>query len=120
MESWILDVLPPLLVRAITRSERRRAEIERFRILYGQFVGVGDLCFDVGANLGNRVRCFRAIGCRVVAIEPQVGCLRKLRKEFGNDGEVSIVPAAAGAVAGKATLRTSPVHVLSTWSVRFV
>jgi FkbM family methyltransferase len=120
MESWILNVLPPLLVRAITRSERRRAEIERFRILYGQFVGVGDLCFDVGANLGNRVRCFRAIGCRVVAIEPQVGCLRKLRKEFGNDGEVSIVPAAAGAAAGKATLRTSPVHVLSTLSDRFV
>jgi hypothetical protein len=27
--------------------------------------------FDIGAHAGNRVRAFAALGCRVVAIEPQ-------------------------------------------------
>ena len=121
MKSWIYrNLLPPLLTRALTRPARRREEIARFRELYGRFAAAGDLCFDIGANLGNRVRCFRAHGCRVVAVEPQSFCLRKLRKEFGGDPQVSIVPAALGAEAGKATLKTSKVHVLSTMSAGFI
>jgi FkbM family methyltransferase len=121
MKSWIYrNLLPPLLVRALTRGQRRREEIQRFRGLYSQFVGAGDLCFDIGANLGNRTRCFRALGCRVIAVEPQSRCLTQLRQEFGNDGGVVIEAVAAGASPGKATLRTSPVHVLSTFSPEFV
>ncbi len=119
--SRILDqLLPPLVTRVLTRGERRRQEIECFRTLYRQFVRDGDLCFDIGANLGNRLRCFRAMGCRVVAVEPQSFCLRRLRKDFGRDRAVILVPKAAGAAAGTATLRTSPVHVLSTLSDTFV
>ena len=121
MKSWIYrNLLPPLLVRALTRGQRRRDELERFRGLYGQFVGTGDLCFDIGANLGNRTRCFRVLGCRVIAVEPQSRCLKQLRQEFGSDGGVVIEAVAAGASPGKATLRTSPVHVLSTISSDFV
>lgn len=46
----------------------RAARLRRF---YGQFVRPGDLCFDVGAHAGNRVRAWRALGARVLAIEPQ-------------------------------------------------
>lgn len=121
MKNWIYsNLLPPLLRRALTRGERRRAEIERFRGLYQQFGSAGDLCFDVGANLGNRVRCFRALGCRVIAIEPQSFCLRALQKEFGRDDQVKIVPVALGAAPGTAKLKTSKVHVLSTLSPSFV
>jgi FkbM family methyltransferase len=121
MKSWIYrNLLPPLLVRALTRGQRRRDELERFRALYGRFAGPGELCFDIGANLGNRTRCFRAIGCRVIAVEPQSRCLKQLRREFGSDDGVVIEAAAAGASPGKATLRTSPVHVLSTISPEFV
>ena len=119
--TWIRQqLLPPLVTRVLTRGERRRQEIERFRTLYGQFVRGGDLCFDIGANLGNRLRCFRAMGCRVVAVEPQSFCLSRLRKEFGSDRAVTIVAKAAGAATGTATLRTSRVHVLSTLSDAFV
>ncbi len=119
--NWILrNLCPPLLLKALTRSSRRRAEIERFRALYHQFAGEGDLCFDVGANLGNRVRCFRALGCRVLAIEPQSFCLRALEKEFGSDARVKILPVALGAAPGTAKLKTSKVHVLSTLSPSFV
>ena len=112
--------LPPLLTRVLTRGARRKAEIERFRGLYRQFAGEGDLCFDVGANLGNRVRCFRALGCRVIAVEPQSFCLRTLQKEFGGDDKVRILPVALGAAPGTATMKISKVHVLSTLSTSFV
>jgi FkbM family methyltransferase len=121
MKDWVYaNLLPPLLRRALTRGERRRAEIERFRALYRQFAGEGDLCFDVGANLGNRVRCFRALGCRVIAVEPQSFCQRTLAKEFGGDDQVKILPVALGAAPGTAKLKTSKVHVLSTLSPSFI
>jgi FkbM family methyltransferase len=43
-----------------------------------------------------------------------------LRREFGADPEVVIVAAAAGAVAGTASLRVSPDHVLSSLSDAFI
>jgi hypothetical protein len=115
MKYWIYrNLLPPLLTRVLTRGARRREEIGRFRELYGQFAAEGDLCFDIGANLGNRVRCFRAHGCRVVAVEPQSFCLGKLRKEFAGDPQVTIVPAALGAAAGRATIGEEMLHNIET------
>jgi hypothetical protein len=38
---------------------------------YQQFLQPGDLCFDVGANMGNRVEAFLKIGANVVVVEPQ-------------------------------------------------
>jgi len=39
--------------------------------LYRRFVQPGDLVFDVGAHVGDRIASFRRLGARVVAIEPQ-------------------------------------------------
>ena len=39
--------------------------------LYGNFVRPGDLVFDVGAHVGDRVASFRRLGARVIAVEPQ-------------------------------------------------
>ena len=49
-------------------DRRRRAAMER---LYARFVQPGDLVFDVGAHVGDRVAAFRRLGARVVAVEPQ-------------------------------------------------
>ena len=59
----------------------------RLRALYGQFVRPGDLVFDIGAHLGNRTRAFAALGCRVVAVEPQPHVARMLRTLVGGRGE---------------------------------
>ena len=121
MTSWFVrNLLPPLLLKAFTRASRRREELEKFRTLYSGFLSPGDLCFDVGANLGNRLRCFRALGCRVVAVEPQSKCLQVLRKGFGGDDQTIIIPAALGSAPGTAKLKTSKVHVLSTLSSSFI
>jgi FkbM family methyltransferase len=79
----------------------------RLRRFYSQFVARGSLCFDVGAHAGNRVRCWRQLGARVVAIEPQPDFVRVLHWLYGRDGNVSIVPIALGSTAGHAELQIS-------------
>jgi FkbM family methyltransferase len=39
--------------------------------LHRRFVKRGDLVFDIGAHVGDRIASFRRIGARVVAVEPQ-------------------------------------------------
>ena len=46
--------------------------------LYGSFIRSGDLVFDVGAHVGDRVASFRRLGARVVAVEPQPTMVRAL------------------------------------------
>jgi FkbM family methyltransferase len=89
----------------------------RLRRFYSQFVQSGALCFDVGAHAGNRVRCWRRLGARVVAIEPQPDFVRFLRWLYRGDDGVEIVPQAVGRSAGYADLllseRTPTVTTLS-------
>ena len=77
------------------------------RRLYRQFVAPGDLVFDVGAHAGNRVRAFAAIGCRVVALEPQPDFARVLRTLFARAPRVAIVEAAVGERPGRSLLSIS-------------
>ncbi len=79
--------------------KRRRA-----RTLYRQFVQPGALCFDIGAHLGDRIGHFRALGARVVALEPQPRLMRILRRLYGGDTAVTLIEAAAGATPGAAPL----------------
>jgi len=74
---------------------------------YGEFLGPGDVGFDVGAHVGNRVRAWRTLGARVVAVEPQPDFVRLLRLFFGRDRGVTIVPRALGARPGTARLGIS-------------
>lgn len=95
----------------------------RFARLYEPFVPRGGLCFDIGAHVGNRTRCWRRLGARVVAVEPQRDCLAVLRALYGRDPGVTLVAAAVGREPGTATLyeapRTPTLATLSTdWIAR--
>ena len=79
----------------------------RLRRLYSQFVAPGDLAFDLGAHAGNRTRALAAVGCRVVALEPQPDFARLLRTLFDRSDDVAIVEAAVGDTAGRASLSVS-------------
>ena len=79
----------------------------RMRRLYSTFIGPGDLVFDVGAHAGNRVRAFAALGCRVVALEPQPDFVRLLRTLFARSPRIEIVEAAVGRAPGCALLSIS-------------
>jgi FkbM family methyltransferase len=79
----------------------------RLRRLYGYFVGAGDLVFDIGAHAGNRVRAFAALGCRVVALEPQPDFAWLLRALFGRSPQIVVVEAAVTDVSGRRSLLLS-------------
>ncbi|HSD53145.1 MAG TPA: FkbM family methyltransferase [Burkholderiales bacterium] len=95
----------------------------RLARLYAPFVAPGGLAFDVGAHAGSRVRAFRRLGARVVAVEPQPDFVRLLEALYGRDPEVAIAAAAVGRASGEATLhaseRTPTVTTLSpAWAAR--
>jgi FkbM family methyltransferase len=96
----------------------------RMTRFYKEFLGPGDLGFDIGAHAGNRVRAWRALGARVVAVEPQPDFQRLLRLLFGRDPQVTLVPDALGAQPGTARLgistATPTVSSLSTDWMRTV
>jgi FkbM family methyltransferase len=77
------------------------------RRFYSQFVSSGDLAFDIGAHVGDRVRTWLQLGARVVAVEPQPSMLRVLRRLYGERRQVAIEPVAVGSKVGKATLHVS-------------
>jgi FkbM family methyltransferase len=90
-----------VMYHGIPGRQRRMAR------LYGEFLGPGDVAFDIGAHVGSRVRAWRQLGVRVVAVEPQPDCLRVLRLLYGRDHDVTIVPQAVGAEPGRSRLAVS-------------
>jgi len=79
----------------------------RIRRLYGTFVRRGDLVFDVGAHAGNHVRSLLALGCRVVAVEPQADFARVLRFLFGRSPSLTILETGVGDRAGGRRCRSA-------------
>jgi FkbM family methyltransferase len=96
-------------VRAVARSLRiyygDRGHRDAMARMYGQFVKQGDLVFDVGAHVGDRVGAFRRLGARVIAVEPQPALVKTLRLIYGRDSGVTIEPVAVGRSAGTVALR---------------
>lgn len=93
---------------AIGRSLRlyhdraRRPALDGF---YARFLGPGDLAFDLGAHVGDRTLCFRRLGARVVAVEPQPALQRALRLLLRGDDGVTRVAALLAAEQGEGVLR---------------
>jgi FkbM family methyltransferase len=79
----------------------------RLKTLYSQFVRAGDLVFDIGAHAGNHVRAFSALGCRVVALEPQPDFARLLRMLSARRPDVRVIEAGVGRAPGRGTLSIS-------------
>ena len=57
--------------------------------LYSRFVQPGDLVFDVGSHVGDRIAAFRRLGARVVACEPNPPLVKTLRLLYGRDAGVT-------------------------------
>ena len=112
-------------VRGIARSlhiyygdRQRGPAMDR---LYREFVNEGDLVFDIGAHVGDRIAAFRRLGARVVAIEPQPALAKTLRLFYGRDPMVTIEAAAVGRSAGTVTLNLNLENpTVSTASAEFV
>lgn len=89
--------------------------------LYAGFVKPGDLAFDVGSHVGDRIGAFRRLGARVVALEPQPDCARVIRAIYAGDVAVTLVEAASGPKVGRLTLHINSANpTVTTASPEFV
>lgn len=86
------------------KSHKKNDDNDKSIQFYSQFVKKGDLCFDIGANMGNRTMRFVKIGCKVVCVEPQEECINCLSKEFASNPNVVIINKAIGDYEGFAEI----------------
>jgi FkbM family methyltransferase len=112
---------------ALLKAARARRELARWsdhdqRIcdFYSGLVSPGELCFDVGANIGNRVKIFLALGARVVAVEPQRECGEILESVFGRDERFTLVAKGLGSAEGSAKMWISDADTFSSFSQEWV
>jgi FkbM family methyltransferase len=97
------------------RPDRRREHRSRVAF-YSQFLAPGDLCFDIGANVGNRVAAFHALGAEVVAVEPQDGCVAELSRRYSWSSRVVVVPMGLADRPGTGVLRVASFDQISSMS----
>jgi FkbM family methyltransferase len=106
--------------KVIKNLAKRYWEIQHNRKslqFYSRFIHKGDICFDVGANNGNRTKLFLKLGAKTVCVEPQQVCLQQLKKLFGNNKNVIIVSKALADKEGTATIDLcEDAPILSTMS----
>ncbi|TNE47888.1 MAG: FkbM family methyltransferase [Bacteroidetes bacterium] len=88
---------------------------------YKKFIGKGDLCFDIGANIGQRTNIFIKLGARVISVEPQNSCLKILQEKFIAKEPVTILNCALGSTEREGDLMLcAETDACSTLSQTFV
>lgn len=107
-----------ILKNYIFRSKEEMEMVKRRVSFYSTFIKKGDLCFDVGANIGNRVEPLLKLKARVVAVEPQEKCCQVLNYKFGS--KIIIVNSGLGEQEGVAPFFISSSHTLSSFSGEWV
>ncbi|MBF0593931.1 MAG: FkbM family methyltransferase [Candidatus Omnitrophica bacterium] len=88
---------------------------------YRQFVSPGDLCYDIGANIGQEIELFLRLGAKVVAVEPQEECFIFLKNIYRNNPNVVLINKALDSNSGlRKEMFISEANALSSLSLDFV
>jgi len=115
LQTW-LGVIRSL--RIYYGDKKRQRDMDA---LYSRFLEEGDLAFDIGSHVGDRIASFRRLGARAVAIEPQPALARTLRVIFAFDRGVSIERVAVGGREGEIELKLNLVNpTVATASEDFI
>lgn len=87
---------------------------------YANLIHKGDLCFDIGANIGKKSELFLKLGAKVIAFEPQSACHEKLASLKEKYSNFDFYPFAVGAENGQAGLQLANESEVATLSDDFV
>ena len=118
--SFIENIYEPVYVNLIRLSPAKRRYRQQMIDFYSNFIKEGDLCFDVGAHMGNRVEIFLRLGAKVIAIEPQEKCVNYLKKRFGNNPNFVLVEKGLADREGKLPLSIcEEANSISTFSEKW-
>tara|TARA_R110000868_G_scaffold155691_6_gene382196 strand:- start:68249 stop:69031 length:783 start_codon:yes stop_codon:yes gene_type:complete len=101
------------VLRKAKTWSRQDSKMQNF---YSQFVFRDGICFDVGANRGNRVKVFLSLESNVVGFEPQPHCIDFLKKVYSTNHRFKLEKVALGEHIGEARMFLSEVDTLSTLS----
>lgn len=109
------------LLRSLLIYYAKPFQLQRMQSFYAHLIRPGDLCFDIGAHVGNRINVWHKLGARVVGVEPQPVCIKLLHNLYDNTPDVQLVEAAVGATSGQMTLHISPTNpTVSTLSSQWI
>lgn len=86
----------------VSPEHRQRRFVNRE--FYRGIVNQNDLCFDIGANVGQTSEAFIEVGGVVVAVEPNPLCQPVLNHKFKKNSKVTVVNKAVGSATGFAEL----------------
>jgi FkbM family methyltransferase len=94
-----IGVLPVVLyykkrIMPDKHDKKQASLMPRYKKFYSKFIKKEDLCFDIGAHMGNRVDIFLDCGAKVVAVEPFLECYKYMKFKYGNS--VTILNKGAG------------------------
>jgi FkbM family methyltransferase len=129
MRKMMVQILRKIGLYTVLVERKRKMDRKKFGAVekknavarvhfYSSFLSAGDLVFDVGANIGNRVESFLKIQCKVVAVEPQTACVSTLREKFGN--RINIEQAGLGGSDGEMEMFIADESTISTLSIDFI
>lgn len=87
---------------------------------YKGFIKPGNLCFDIGANIGERSDIFLKLGAKVICIEPQRDCIKVLRSKYMCNSNVKIMGIGLASQPGTITLSICKnANTISTFSEKW-
>jgi FkbM family methyltransferase len=92
----------------------------KFRNFYRQYIKEEDLCFDIGANIGERTETFLNLKAKVVSVEPVKESYSILQTKFAANKNVTILPIAIGSVSEQRDIYISNYLEVCTLSELFI
>ncbi|MEY2833594.1 MAG: hypothetical protein RLZZ574_2853 [Cyanobacteriota bacterium] len=91
------------LYRFFHKSQLAQFQQEVF--FFSKLLDSESLCFDVGANIGEKTEILLKTGARVVAFEPQPDCVREIKARCNHyHSKLHTVESAIGAEPGQVTI----------------
>lgn len=108
------------MIRVLKNKVRAYKKQKKLLSFYSQYINEGDLCFDIGANIGNRTKTFVKLGARVVSIEPVKETYEILKNNMGAVQGVTILQVGIGSEAGHQDIHVSNISEVSTFSQDFI
>jgi len=81
---------PTIYDKLVEKEFKRQIEF------YRPFIKPGNLCFDIGGNMGFKTRVFLQLKAKVLVLEPQKKCVEIIKAKYGS--KVTVLQKGAGAI----------------------
>ena len=102
-----------LLARNTFDTSKLQEHLSRIRF-FQKFVRSGDLCFDIGCNVGHLSEALLDVGARIIGVDPQADCIREARARVGRNKGIEFVCTAVGESEGTAQLFVAESSIVSS------